>query len=511
MAAKNSFFNDTFERIVSLCSRSSFTCLFNLFRATRHSPVVCPSGQSMVVQSRQGQFCLVAKCHALHHDNAMNMKFLLGFLCLSVMSWSVQAAPKIETWKTSKGTEVYYVHAPQLPMVDLQVVFDAGGSRDGQASGLAAMTNGLLDQGAAGLDADAISRGFESLGAVYGSNAGYDSASVQLRSLTDKKLLDKALDNLKQVISKPDFPEDAFERRRARTLIGIRAKQQSAGTVAREAFMNAVYRSHPYAKPNSGTEETVKALKRDDIIAFYKQYYVAKNAMIAIVGALDQKQAKDIAESITAVLETGEQAKPLEDVKPLDKANTVFIEHPSVQTHILVGQPGVKRGDPDYFPLYVGNHVLGGGGMVSRLFAEVREKRGLSYSANSYFSPMRFAGPFIAGLQTKTEQVDEALSVLMENIRQFIDEGPTEDELVASKRNITGGYPLRIDSNSKILAYLVVIAYYKLPLDYLDTFNANIEAVTVEQIKDAFKRRLEPDKLVTVKVGKSTEETKDGS
>jgi zinc protease len=152
--------------------------------------------------------------------------------------------------------------------------------------------------------------------------------------------------------------------------------------------------------------------------------------------------------------------------------------------------------------------VLGGGGMVSRLFEEIREKRGLSYSAYSYFSPMRFNGPFLAGLQTKSDQVDEALSVLMENINSYIETGPTEEELIASKKNITGGYPLRIDSNSKILSYLVVIAYYKLPLDYLDTFNANVEAVTIEQIKDAFNRRVTPDKLVTVMVGSSKDAKK---
>ena len=190
-------------------------------------------------------------------------------------------------------------------------------------------------------------------------------------------------------------------------------------------------------------------------------------------------------------------------MEKLAKEQNIFIEYPSAQTHILVGQPGVKRGDSDYFPLYVGNHILGGGGMVSRLFSEVREKRGLSYSAYSYFSPMLFKGPFVAGLQTKTEQVDEAISVLLENIKNYITDGPTEEELVAAKKNITGGYPLRIDSNSKILNYVVVIGYYKLPFDYLDTFNSNVEAVTVDSIKDAFKRRINPDKLVVVKVGSS--------
>ena len=429
----------------------------------------------------------------------------LLFSLLLLFSGSLHAAPKIETWQTSQGTHVYYVHAPELPMVDIQLVFDAGSSRDAELPGLAMLTNGLLDQGAAGQDADAISSGFESLGAVYGSDIGYDSASVQLRSLTDEQLLNKALENLKHVISRPDFPADALERRRSRTLIGIQAKQQSPGAIAQDAFMQAIYQSHPYAKPNIGTAESVEKITRDDIVNFYKQYYVAQNALIAIVGAVDRKRAEKLAEELVSGLDAGKKATALPDVNAMGPSNRIFIEHPSTQTHILVGQLGVKRGDADYFPLYVGNHVLGGSGLVSRLFEEVREKRGLSYSAYSYFSPMRFQGPFIAGLQTKTEQVDEALAVLIENIEKFIDEGPTEEELIASKKNITGGFPLRLDSNSKILGYIVMIAYYGLPLDYLDNFNKQVEAVTVEQIKDAFNRRVVPDKLITVMVGSSAQ------
>ena len=270
---------------------------------------------------------------------------------------------------------------------------------------------------------------------------------------------------------------------------------------AKTTFMSALYQSHPYAKPSEGTESTIKAIKRDDIISFYKKYYNAKNAMIAIVGAIDRSDAKIIAEDITSVIQDGKKAGKLPTVENLEDGQNIFIEYPSAQTHILVGQPGVKRGDSDYFPLYVGNHILGGGGMVSRLFSEIREKRGLSYSAYSYFSPMLFKGPFIAGLQTKTEQADEATSVLLDNIRNYVEKGPTEEELIAAKKNITGGYPLRIDSNSKILNYVVVIGYYKLPFDYLETFNSNVDAVTVDSIKDSFKRRFIPDKLVLVKVG----------
>ena len=426
---------------------------------------------------------------------------LFSTLCFAV---SALASPEIEYWTTDKGADVYYVHAPELPMVDIQIVFDAGSTRDADSLGIAMLTNSLLAEGANGEDADTISNGFESLGAIYAADVGYDSASLQLRSLTETELLTEAIENFKKVISTPDFPNDALERKRSQMLIAIKAKEQSPGAIAKDAFMSAIYQSHPYGKPSEGDEASIKSIKREDIVSFYRKYYTAKNSMIAIVGAIDRKTAEQISEDIVNALQDGKKAVPLSKVNKLDVSKNIFIEYPSVQTHILVGQPGVKRGDADYFPLYVGNHILGGGGMVSRLFEEVREKRGLSYSAYSYFSPMRFKGPFIAGLQTKTDQSDEAISVVLENIKNYIELGPTEEELISAKKNIIGGFPLRVDSNSKILNYVVVVGYYKLPLDYLRTFNSNVEAVTIEHIKDAFKRRLTVDNLVTVKVGTST-------
>ena len=164
----------------------------------------------------------------------------------------------------------------------------------------------------------------------------------------------------------------------------------------------------------------------------------------------------------------------------------------------------MKRGDPDYFALYVGNHVLGGSGLVSRISDEIREKRGLAYSAYSYFFPMHVAGPFMMGLQTRTEKTSEAIALLQKTLRKYIDEGPTAEELKASKQNITGGFPLRLDSNAKIIGNLAVIGFYGLPLDYLDTFNRHVEAVSVKDIRDAFRRRIDPDDLVTVTVGSGT-------
>jgi len=251
-----------------------------------------------------------------------------------------------------------------------------------------------------------------------------------------------------------------------------------------------------------GNEKSVKSLSIKDLKAFYQRYYVASNAVIAIVGDVDRARAEQIASTIISPLPKGSPADPLPPVPLLKAANVVKIQHPATQTNILIGQPGISRDDPDYFALYVGNHTLGGSGLVARLSDEIREKRGLAYSIYSYFFPMRGLGPFQVGLQTRTDKAQQALNLTFETIKNFVKNGPTEQELTASKKNITGGFPLRIASNSRILAYIGMIGFYQLPLDYLDTFNDKVQAVTTAQIKDAFKRRIDPDKMVTILVGK---------
>ena len=429
------------------------------------------------------------------------------FQLLLLLSWVtvVHATPEIQHWQTEQGTRVYFVETHELPMVDIQVVFDAGSGRDNSKPGLALLTNGLLSDGAAGMNADQISQNFENIGAVYASSASIDSASVSLRVMTDEEKLKAAITNLSQVMAKPDFPVAAFERERKRTLVGIQQKQQSPGELANDAFFTAVYGDHPYAQPQEGTEISLQAITVKDIKAFHHQYYVTSNAVIALVGDLKRPQAEELVKQLLVGLETGTPATPLPEVQPLASENSVRIEHPSPQTHVLVGQPGIMRTDPDLFPVYVGNEVLGGGSMVSRLFEEIREKRGLSYSVYSYFIPMRQAGPFVAGLQTRTDQADTALQLLLAELRKFIEQGPTPAELKAAKKNLTGGFPLRIDSNSDIINYLSMIGFYNLPLDYLDTYNQKIMNVTAEQIRDAFQRKLSPDKLVTVMVGPAPE------
>lgn len=249
--------------------------------------------------------------------------------------------------------------------------------------------------------------------------------------------------------------------------------------------------------------ESLQAITRDDVVSQYRRYYVARNATIAIVGALDRKQAEALAEQLTSRMQAGAVAPALPPVPGLNQAADQHIPFPSSQSHILLGQPGMHRGDPDYFPLYVGNHILGGSGLVSLLAEEVREKRGLSYSVSSHFAPMRADGPFVLGAQTKNQQADQARDVMRKTLSDYMERGPTDEELLAAKQNITGSFPLNIASNGKIVEYISMIGFYQLPLDYLDTLVGKVNAVSKEQIKDAFQRRVHPDRFVTVVVGNS--------
>ena len=410
-------------------------------------------------------------------------------------------ATHIEHWTTANDVRVYYVQAPELPMLDVRVVFDAGSARDGDKPGLALLTNALLEQGAGGLDADAIAEGLEGLGAQMGSGAERDMAWLTLRSLTDPALLEPALALFAKVLTQPRFAAADLERERQRMLVGLQYKEQRPGEVAERAFFSALYGDHPYGSPKDGTPGSVRALQAADLRAYYERHYVARNAVLALVGDLDRERAERLAEELSAGLASGAPAPALPQVADLEGPVSERIRMSASQSHVLLGVPGKSRTDPDYFTLFVGNHVLGGSGLVSRISEEVREKRGLSYSAYSYFMPMARRGPFQLGLQTRNEQVDEALQVLRDTLVRFRAEGPTEEELIAAKRNITGGFPLRIDSNRKIVEYIAMIGFYGLPLDYLDRFNERVEAVTAEQIRDAFQRRVDPGRMVTVVVG----------
>lgn len=426
----------------------------------------------------------------------------IGVVVLCGISTIAIATPNIQHWQSSSGAKVLFVEDHDIPMLDVAVSIPAGSSFDSaDKAGVASMTHQLLDSGAEGLSEDEISRSMADIGAQLGGSVDQDRSVMSLRTLSSAKERDKALDVMSRVLQHPVFPEEILLREKTRLIAALKEAETKPESIADKAFQKAVYGAHPYALPISGDVESVEKITTQDLRNFYQAHYTAGSAVVAIMGDVSRAQAEAIAQQLTGQLSAATISAILPNEVMQIAASEQRISHPASQSHILIGAPGMSRNDPDYFTLYVGNHILGGGGFTSRLMNEVREKKGMAYSVYSYFIPLKQPGAFQIGLQTKKEQADEALQLVRKTLADFIDKGPTEKELLAAKQNIVGGFPLRIDSNSKIIGYLSVMGFYDMPLTYLADFTRKIEQVSVAQVRAAFKRRIHPDAMVTVIVG----------
>jgi zinc protease len=424
---------------------------------------------------------------------------VLPLLTLAALA---HAAIKIEHWTAPSGARVYFVETRVLPIVDVQVSFSAGSAYDpAEKVGLASLTRALLDAGAGDLDEEKIADRLVDTGARLSGSTDPDRASVTLRTLSSRAERDAACDLLRLVLQQPRFPASVLEREKSRTIAGIRESDTQPDSIAAKRFSAAMYPSHPYGF--NATAETVTRIQRDDLERFYRQYFTARRSTVAIVGDLSRSEAEALAQRLTDGLPQSGGGDSLPPVQ-LPARGTLNVDHPASQSHIYVGMPGMSRIDPDYFPLLVGNYILGGGGFVSRLLKEVREKRGFAYSVYSFFQPYSQPGPFQIGLQTKRDQSEAALQVVEQTLNEFLAKGPTEEELKGAKRNLIDGFALRLDSNKKILDHVAMIGFYGLPLDWLDQYPKRVDKVTAAQVRDAFARRIRPEHLVTVIVAGKT-------
>ena len=421
---------------------------------------------------------------------------------------NVLAALPIQHWTQPSGAQVFLVESPSIPMVDVQIDFDAGGRRDpATQAGLASMAAGQATLGvrAVGglpaLDENALGEAWADLGASFDAGAGGDRMSFTLRSLTDPALLPRAVQLAARQLGEPAFDAAIWERDRQRVSASLKEANTRPGTVAGRTFSQAVYGSHPY-----GFETTPESLARisvADMQALYARSILPCRAKVSVVGAVGRDQADSLVQQLLARLpQTACAPLPsVGEVQPLARASDQRIPFDAAQAQVYIGQPGFKRNDPDFFPLVVGNYILGGGGFVSRLTTEVRERRGLTYGVSSDFSPGLHAGAFAVGLQTRPDQANEAVQVVRKVVADFVAAGPTEVELEAAKSNLIGGFALRIDSNRKLLGNVANIAWNGLPLDYLDTWTQQVARVSTADIRRAFARVLQPAVMATVVVG----------
>lgn len=424
----------------------------------------------------------------------------------SVSSFVFKKAEKrttiaIQQWITTNAIHVYFVATKDVPMVDIQVVFDAGSSRDGEKFGLAALCASSLNKGTTELTEDKIASTFENLGAIYQSSVDRDKAVFSLRSLSNFTVLDPAVRLFSNVLTKATFPDFNIEILKNQTLISLRRNLQQPSVVAQKAFFETLYANYPYGHMILGALETVSAITKTDLIQFQKQYYVSQNAIISIVGGITTEEAKALATLIAQNIPVGNKAQPLPPVPTLAKGQEKSIPFFSEQTHILLGQPCAIENDPDHFPLMIGNQILGGGTLTSRLFKEIREKKGLAYTTTSNFIEWQKPGPFMISLQTKNEQANEALTLVKKLLNTFIKDGPSEDEISEAKQAIMHSFPLEINTNAKLIHIVSKLGFYQFPLNYLDTYVEQVSKVTRLQVRDAFQRRLDPEKMALIIVG----------
>lgn len=427
---------------------------------------------------------------------------------LAAPAWAI---PAIEHWQHANGAQVYLVRSPAIAMLDVQIDFDAGSRRvpaeqAGLASGMAWMLGkGVLARaGEPALDENAIGQAWADLGARFGASASTDRLSLSLRTLTEPDILNQAVALAARQMGEPAFAEPVWERERQSLVADLRESYTRPGSVTARAYAKAVFGGHPYGQET--TEESLSRVGVEDMRRFYLAHVNACRARVSLVGAVDRAQADAIVRRLLERLPAVPCSRlvPLPvvaEVPPLAQASEQRIAFRSAQAHVRIGQPGFRRADPDFLALTVGNHILGGGGFVSRLTTEVREKRGLSYSVFSFFAPGLHAGAFTVGLQTRADQADQAIAVVRQVLREFVAQGPSEDELRAAKDNLIGGFALRLDSNAKLLDNVANIAWHGLPLDYLQTWTQQVERLTVADIRAAFQRKLQPERMLTVVVG----------
>ncbi len=410
---------------------------------------------------------------------------------------------KTEKWLTKNGVQVVFYQAMEVPMLDISIAFAAGSAYDGVNYGLSALTAHLMNQGNAGQNATAIAESLADTGAQFNAETSRDMSVFSLRTLTQKEALQQSTKVFTQIINHPDFPDAAFKSEKQQQLMAIEQVEESPDDVAIISFFQTLYQTHPYAHPVNGTQPALSQISRKQVIDFYKQYYVSNNAVLVFVGALESKEAHQLAEQITQELPQGKPADAIPKATPLNNAEQINIPFPSSQTVVRLGQIGIDHHNPNYFPLVVGNYILGGGTLVSRLAVEVREKRGLTYGVDSQFVPMPGEGPFIISLSTKNDQATNALDITHDTLDSFISSGPSEEELESAKKYLTGSFPLSLASNRNIAGLLLRMAFYHLPENYLDTYVDRINAVTHAEIRQAFKEQVNPNKLLLVTVGQS--------
>jgi zinc protease len=418
---------------------------------------------------------------------------------MMIAALPARAEVNIQSVTSPGGLTAWLVEEHSIPFVALELRFRGGASLDapGKRGAINLMT-GLLEEGAADMDARAFSRASEALATSFGFDVSSDSLSISARFLTENREASVAL--LRAALQEPRFDQEAIDRVRGQVLSIIQSDQKDPDDIASETFNRIVFGDHPYASSLNGTLDSVAALTRDDLIAAHDAVLARDRIYIGAVGDITPEELGVLMDDLLGDLpQTGAPMPPRAEVTIPPGVTVVDFATP--QSVALFGQKGIKQSDPDFFAATILNHVLGGGSFESRLMNEVREKRGLTYGVYSYLVPRDLAETYMGSVSSANDRIADAIDVIRDEWAKLARDGVTETELRDAKTFITGSYPLRFDGNGPIASILVGMQMLGLPIDYIATRNEKVEAVTLDDVKRLADELLDPEGLHFVVVG----------
>ncbi|HYF55703.1 MAG TPA: pitrilysin family protein [Salinarimonas sp.] len=422
------------------------------------------------------------------------------------MTVATLAAPsasptEVDRIVSPSGIEIWHVESHVVPLVAIAFTFDGGGANDpADKGGAAMMMAALLDEGAGALASDGFQERLAERAIELSFNSGPDGIGGSLKTLV--RHADEAFDLLRLALNEPRFDGDAVERVRGQMAASLRRQMNDPGVAASKRFFAEAFAGHAYGRPNGGSLDSVARIGRDDLVALHRGALARGRVKIAAVGAIDARRLTDLVERAFAPLpeSSGLAPVPATRIGGLGDRHVVDLDVP--QSVIRFGMDGVTWRDPDFIPAYVLNHILGGGTFSSRLFQEVREKRGLAYSVGTSMVSYRGAAMTWGYTATKNERVAECLSVIESECARLRDDGPTDDELEKAKAYLVGSYALGFDTSTKIAHQLAQISFEGLGLDYIARRNGLVASVTQDKIRDAARRIFGDGRMLVVVSGR---------
>ncbi len=458
-----------------------------------------PSVPESSVASESVESSEAEKVGADHTESSVTNMNLLEKFSTPAQS-NIEASTEIQRVQSPGGFEAWLVEEYSVPIIAVEIGFKGAARRDPAGKeGRATLMASMMNEGAGDLDSQAFLTRMEELAIRLGFSAGRDALYGSVRTLAEKRL--EAFELLRLALTEPRFDEEPIGRMKQELLASLKRNETNPNRIASRTLFETVFAEHPYARNASGTPESLSALTAADLRAFHREVIAKDNMKIAVVGAISAEELSQLMDKTFAAIPANAEPESMNDASLSGQGQLTIVERTQPQSVAVFAGQGISRDDPDFFPAFVMNYILGGGGFSSRLTDEVREKRGLAYGIYTSYQDYDYGQVFFGSVATENGRIAETLDIVKKELEKLRDNGVTAEELANAKTYLTGSFPLRFDSNSKIANQLVSYQLTGRGIDYIDTRNDKVEAVTVEDIKRVAQRLIEPDHMTTVVVG----------